>query len=69
MSTDFINLWLTEACTEMRDKASRIERSYGLLQNKESNYGRAHALLAKAYRQSEQVFADALSGQNSGEQS
>lgn len=65
--TDFVTLWLTEGQRNMGKKAAEVEGFYERLQNKDSNYGRAHRLVAEAYRKAEQGFTDALASQNGNE--
>lgn len=60
---DWVSLWLTECTNGMAKKAEIMERCFDLLQNKETEYGRAHRLVAEGYRKAEACFATLLSAE------
>lgn len=68
MTEILLPLWLVEAKKDMADRAVRFERSLATLKKTDTNYYRAHVLMAKAYRDAERIFEKALAEQNASKQ-
>lgn len=58
--TDFVELWLRNAKARAASDAATVEKYLADLRNTDSSYYRAHVVMAKAYRECEGIFRDAL---------